>query len=92
MENRARTVTGFTGLKVKTGVTAGAIVCYDNSTGVLMPVVTPCSTPGYYPPASVVYPPPQPVSDVQWLECMSCTGTSIGTGQLSPAKCEVCYT
>jgi hypothetical protein len=81
-----------TGLRVKSGLTAGAIVCYDDSSGVLMPVVTPCSTGGYYPPAPAVFPPVSPIPDAQWLDCRSCTGTARGSGQLGPARCEVCYT
>lgn len=80
-------------LRVRSDVRAGAIVCYDNSSGYLVPVVTPCST------GSVIYPPvypdtttPPPTPGVQWLNCQQCTGTNIGNGQLSPASCEVCYT
>ena len=92
MDSKARTGQAHPGLRVKSGVSAGAIVCYDNSSGVLMPVVTPCSTGGYYPPAPGVFPPVPNVPDTQWLDCRSCTGTSRGNGQLGPARCEVCYT
>jgi hypothetical protein len=83
-----------TSLRVRSDLRAGAIVCYDNSSGYLIPVVTPCSTGNViYPP---VYPDPVPVvpttPGVQWLSCQQCTGTQIGAGQLAPAKCEVCYT
>ena len=37
-------------MRVKTDLKAGAIICYDNSSGFLMPVVTPCSTPTPLPP------------------------------------------
>jgi hypothetical protein len=78
-------------LRVRSDVRAGAIVCYDNSSGYLVPVVTPCST------GSVIYPPVYPTTPtetpgVQWLNCQQCTGTDIGGGQLSPARCQVCYT
>ena len=78
------------GLRVKSGLKSGAIVCYDNSSGYLMPVITPCSTPGTYPP--VTPPSPVPPSGVQWLSCQSCTGTRLSNGDLQDAVCEVCYT
>jgi hypothetical protein len=73
------------GVAVKTGLKAGAIVCYDDSNGFLMPVWTPCST-------NVPGPTPPPSPDVQWLTCQSCQGTNLGNGRLSNAKCEVCNT
>ncbi len=82
-------------LHVRSGLRAGAIVCYDNSSGYLIPVITPCST------GQVVYPPvmPDPVGPVvdptpgvQWLNCQQCTGSQVGAGRLANASCEVCYT
>lgn len=75
------------GMRVKSGLKAGAITCYDNSSGYLIPIVTPCSTPGTYPPTPA--PPPSP--GVQWLSCQSCTGTRLSNGDLQDAVCEVCY-
>lgn len=79
------------GLKVRSNLTAGAVVCYDNTNGYLTPVITPCSTwPDYYPDVNPF--PPQPdTSGVQWLSCQQCTGTQLAKGQLSGARCEVCY-
>jgi hypothetical protein len=76
-------------LRVKSGIKAGAIVCYDDSNGYLMPVVTPCSTSTSYPP--YVPPTPTPPPGVQLLSCQSCTGTRLSNGDLQNAACEVCY-
>jgi len=73
------------GLTIRTGVSAGAIVCYENSSGSLVPVWTPCST--YYP-----QPPATPTPGVQWLSCNSCMGTRLADGQLGNATCDICYT
>lgn len=75
------------GMQVKTGLKAGAITCYDDSSGYLVPIITPCSTPTTYPPT----PAPPPSSGVQWLNCQSCTGTRLSNGSLQDAVCEVCY-
>jgi hypothetical protein len=75
------------GLAIKSGITAGAIVCYDNSSGALVPVWTPCST--YYPTPT---PPVQPTPGVQWLSCNTCSGTRLADGQLGNATCDICYT
>jgi hypothetical protein len=77
------------GLRVKSGLKSGAIICYDDSNGYLMPVVTPCSTPGPYPPYTP--PAPTPPPGVQLLSCQSCTGTRLSNGDLQNAACEVCY-
>ncbi len=82
-------------LRVRSDVRAGAIVCYDNSSGYLVPVVTACSTGGViYPPVipDPVVPPYDPTPGVQWLNCQQCSGTRVGNGQLADAVCEVCYT
>ena len=73
-------------LHIRSDLRAGRIICYDDSPGYLVEVLTPCSTPYPYP-----YPtPPQPSSGVQWLSCNSCSGTSIGQGRLEDASCDVC--
>jgi hypothetical protein len=82
----ARPMADRCGMRVKSGLKAGAITCYDDSSGYLVPVITPCSTPTY-PPTPV---PPTP-SGVQWLSCQSCTGTRLSNGGLQDAVCEVCY-
>ena len=79
-------ITASHGLKVKSGLKSGAIVCFDDSNGYLMPVVTPCSTSTTYPP-----PTPAPPPGVQLLSCQSCTGTKLSNGDLQNAACEVCY-
>ena len=74
-------------LHVRSGLRVGRIICYDDSPGYLIEVITPCSTPSPYPP----YPTPPPLTPgVQWLSCNSCTGTSIGQGRLQNAICDVC--
>jgi hypothetical protein len=74
-------------LPVKSGLQAGAIVCFDNSSGYLMPVWTPCST-GYNPAPT----PPPSDQGTQWLDCKSCRGAIVGPGQIQDARCQVCYT
>mgnify|MGYP006996007834 FL=1 len=74
-------------LQVKSDLRAGAIVCFDNSSGYLMPVWTPCST-GYNPAPT----PTPPNQGTQWLDCKSCRGTIVGPGQIQDASCQVCYT
>jgi hypothetical protein len=74
------------GMSVKSGISAGAIVCFDNSSGVLIPVWTPCSTQTPTPT------PVPPTPGVQWLRCDACSGTSLGNGQLQNASCNLCYT
>jgi len=76
-------------LRVKSGLKSGAIICYDDSNGYLMPVVTPCSTSTTYPP--YVPPTPAPPPGVQMLSCQSCTGTRLANGDLQNAVCTVCY-
>ena len=73
-------------MRVKTDLKAGAIICYDNSSGFLVPVVTPCSTPTPLPPT-----PPPTTPGVQWLSCQSCSGTRLSNGDLQDAVCQVCY-
>jgi len=75
------------GLVIKSGISAGAIVCYDNSLGTLMPVWTPCST--NYPSPS---PAPSPTPGVQWLSCNACSGTRLADGGLGNASCDICFT
>ena len=82
-----RPVVSSRGLRLRSDLKAGAIVCFENSSGFLVPVITPCSTPTPFPPAPV--PPPNP--SVQWLSCQSCTGTRLSNGNLQDAVCEVCY-
>lgn len=79
-----RSVVVRRGLRLKSGLKAGAIVCFDNSSGFLVPVITPCSTPTPLPPL-----PPAP--GVQWLSCQSCAGTRLADGSLQDAVCEVCF-
>jgi hypothetical protein len=73
------------GMRVKSGLKSGAITCYDDSLGYMVPIVTPCSTPTTVPPA------PTPTPGVQWLSCQSCAGTKMANGDLQPARCEVCF-
>jgi len=73
-------------MRIRSGLTAGRITCYDDSYGYLVEVLTPCSTPGPYPPN----PSPPPTPGVQWLTCNSCSGTSIGQGRLQNATCDTC--
>lgn len=82
-----RSIISNQGMRVKTDLKAGAIVCYDNSSGFLMPVITPCSTPTTVPPS----PAPPPAPGVQWLSCQSCSGTRLSNGDLQDAVCQVCY-
>lgn len=82
-----RSVVVHQGLRLKSGLKAGAIVCFDNSSGFLVPVITPCSTPTPLPPSPV--PPPAP--GFQWLSCQSCAGTRLPDGSLQDAVCEVCF-
>jgi hypothetical protein len=71
-------------LHVRSGLKAGRIICYDDSPGYLVEILTPCSTP-------IIYPTPPPTTPgVQWLSCNSCSGTSIGQGRLQNAACDVC--
>lgn len=79
-----RSESSLNGINVATGLKAGAIVCFDNTGGVLTPVWTPCST---------TTPAPQPTPPgTQWLSCQACTGTPLSNGNLGPARCEVCFT
>jgi len=71
-------------LHVRSGLKAGRITCYDDSSGSLVEILTPCSTPSTYPTPSPNTP------GVQWLSCNSCSGTSIGQGRLQNAACDVC--
>ena len=81
-----RLINASHGLRVKSGIKSGAIVCFDDSNGYLMPVITPCSTSTTYPP-----PTPAPPPGVQMLSCQSCTGTRLSNGDLQNAACVVCY-
>ena len=80
-----RGIMNFEVLHIRSGLRAGRIVCYDDSYGYFMEIMTPCSTPGPYPPM-----PPTPSPGVQWLSCNSCTGTSTGTGRMQNATCDLC--
>jgi len=73
-------------MRIRSGIRAGRIICYDDSYGYLVEVLTPCSTPGPYPPN----PSPPPTPGVQWLTCNSCSGTSMGQGRLENATCDTC--
>ncbi len=85
MEKNSKPVRLFNDLlHVKSGLTAGRITCYDDSSGYLVEILTPCSTPIIYPT------PPPPTPGVQWLSCNTCSGTSIGQGRLQNATCDVC--
>lgn len=75
------------GVPVKVGLKSGAIICYDNSSGFMIPILTPCSTPGFTPPS----PTPPPTPGVQWLNCRSCRGSRLSNGDLQDAVCEVCF-
>lgn len=74
------------GVRIKSDLKSGAITCYDDSSGYLVPILTPCSTPGAFPPAPT---PPSP--GVQWLNCRSCRGARLANGDLQDAVCEVCF-
>lgn len=52
-------------LRVRSALRAGAIVCFDDSYGYLLPVWTPCSTGSYFPSN-----PPDP--GIQWLTSNYC--------------------
>jgi hypothetical protein len=71
-------------MHIRSGLRAGRIICYDDSSGYLVEVLTPCSTPITYPT------PPPSTPGVQWLSCNSCSGTSIGQGRLQSATCDIC--
>ncbi len=71
-------------LHIRSGLRAGRITCYDDSSGYLVEVLTPCSTP------SITPTPPPATPGVQWLYCDSCSGTSIGQGRLQNAVCDIC--
>jgi len=72
-------------LRVRSGLKAGNVYCYDDSSGYPVPV--------YYPP-DYPYPPPQPttppVNTQGWWSCQGCNGQSVGSGELKNASCDVC--
>jgi len=70
-------------LRIRSGLKAGAVFCYQEVNGYLVPLTNP-----YFPPEQTL-PPPSPASG-PWLTCKSCAGTHAGEGRLTDATCEVC--
>jgi hypothetical protein len=70
-------------LRVRSGLKAGNIVCYQDQGGYLVPVNAPCT------PIDSSPPPLSPGSG-PWLNCQACTGTKVGQGRLKDVTCEVC--
>jgi hypothetical protein len=71
------------GLRIRSNLRAGAVLCYQEVSGYLVPV-----NPPYYPPIQPT--PPNIPASGPWLTCQSCKGTSAGEGRLTDATCEVC--
>jgi hypothetical protein len=70
-------------LHIRSDLKAGAVFCYQDVNGYLVPLNNP-----YVPPEPTL--PQLPPASGPWLTCQSCTGTRTGDGQLTDATCEVC--
>ena len=73
------------GFAVRSGLCAGRTMCFQEINGVWFPTVDSNN------PIPSPTPIPNPTPGVQWLNCKSCVGSNVGTGQLAGATCEVCY-
>ena len=70
-------------LHIRSDLKAGAVLCYQDVNGYLVPLNYP-----YVPPEQNL--PQLPAASGPWLTCNSCSGTHAGEGRLTDASCEVC--
>jgi hypothetical protein len=71
------------GISIRSGLTAGTTMCYQQINGVWYPIVDPNN-----PPVPVTPTPPNP--NIQWLSCQSCQGSMVSNTAMQNATCEVC--
>jgi hypothetical protein len=73
------------GIAIRSGLTSGRTMCYQEVNGIWYPMIDPNNPPFPTPPVPT---PPNP--NIQWLSCQSCQGARISDRALQNAKCEVC--